>query len=913
PDKKAAADVMRPFFDSPDTTIPPHIRTIYRTFELDTMQTEMAVATIIEDAMQPRYKAFLESLSNKMFRMLGLRALPTMEEKDRVKEIIKDIIQKVADGNLHPQQAFGLCMSMKYKPPVEPPAADSAATDSDNVAAVADSAKAVTSADSTVRDSSAVPASASIAATAAGVSAASALIAPVLLGAALCALLVLSARAPWGKLVPPALLILALLFTLLFRGSITEGACLLWNAWRAALTAATGRLYLGVATGAAPADTSMRLLLLTAAIVLSVCAVALRRACPRLASALCLLLAVALSLLPGLKGVGLRIALLLAVGLALLLTPDEATGGALPARWLPFGIALVCFALLLLAVRCFAPVRDGSAFAALRRGAVEAVHSRLYEPEPQPLPEGDLTRAGRKPDGGATRLTVSMTQPESLYLRGFVGDTFTGAAWLPVSNAALAADADLLYWLHRSGFYPQTQASRAAALLDGAEELNSISVNNLSACGAYIYAPYGLTQADGLTYLSMNDLNASGIKNTDRALRRYRYAAVYKAPDRTEEWAEVLGAPGSAELDAYRAEEAGYRDFVLAHDLEIPESARRLLAPLLDACRESGGAEPMTPSEAVACVDRFLEQYLTYREDVPAMGASDDFLAYTLNTLQGGWDVHYATLAVLALRYYGVPARYAEGYLVSAQQASEAAGQWILLDDGSASAWAEVYQEGIGWLPLRQTLGNESASSPADPSKEPDENSPVGTKTGENEEPNDAEPDTPEEKQDVVPNETEGPVPETHNSSQTKLPSRRIALLWLLPILLLLLLLAGTYLRRRRILLRRERLFSQPDTAQAVSCLYAYVLRLLEPLAIAPEKGRLLELPPLLAEKLTPAYAARFSRMTELNYRALFSAKPLPDTAREDMSALRGETVAELNRGCGAWKRLRLKWLRCLY
>ena len=139
PNKKAAADVMRPYFDSPDTTIPPHIRTIYRTFELDTMQTEMAVATIIEDAMQPRYKAFLESLSNKMFRMLGLRALPTMEEKDRVKEIIKDIIQKVADGKLHPQQAFGLCMSMKYVPPVEPPAADSTAATVDSLASKVDS------------------------------------------------------------------------------------------------------------------------------------------------------------------------------------------------------------------------------------------------------------------------------------------------------------------------------------------------------------------------------------------------------------------------------------------------------------------------------------------------------------------------------------------------------------------------------------------------------------------------------------------------------------------------------------------------------------------------------------------------------------------------------------------------------
>ena len=71
PDKKAAADVMRPYFDSPDTTIPAHIRTIYRSFELDTMQTEVAIMTIVEDVMQPRYKPFLESFSSKMFNLLG--------------------------------------------------------------------------------------------------------------------------------------------------------------------------------------------------------------------------------------------------------------------------------------------------------------------------------------------------------------------------------------------------------------------------------------------------------------------------------------------------------------------------------------------------------------------------------------------------------------------------------------------------------------------------------------------------------------------------------------------------------------------------------------------------------------------------------------------------------------------------
>ena len=155
PDKKAAADVMRPYFDSPDSTIPPHIRTIYRTFELDTMQTEMAIMTIVEDVMQPRYKPFLESFSNKMFNLLGYRVLENADEKKRVKDTIKDIIEKVADGKLHPQYAYGLFVSMKYKPPVEP-AADSTAVPADTTAAAVDSLASATDsvavADTTKKD-----------------------------------------------------------------------------------------------------------------------------------------------------------------------------------------------------------------------------------------------------------------------------------------------------------------------------------------------------------------------------------------------------------------------------------------------------------------------------------------------------------------------------------------------------------------------------------------------------------------------------------------------------------------------------------------------------------------------------------------------------------------------------------------
>ena len=119
PDKKAAADIMRPYFDSPDTTIPVHIRTIYRTFELDTMQLEMAVQTILEDVLMPRYRKFLESFSNKMYRVLGYQDAVDPALKERIQKQIKQMITMVAEGKMHPQYAFNIFLSMKYEAPPE--------------------------------------------------------------------------------------------------------------------------------------------------------------------------------------------------------------------------------------------------------------------------------------------------------------------------------------------------------------------------------------------------------------------------------------------------------------------------------------------------------------------------------------------------------------------------------------------------------------------------------------------------------------------------------------------------------------------------------------------------------------------------------------------------------------------------
>ena len=142
PNKQAAADVMRPYFDSKDTTIPEHIRTMYRTFELDLEQTETAIEMILNDVMQPRFKKFRSGFYNKTFRVLGYRGMGATTGKDSTtyKEI-KKTIDAFADGKIPPRYAYAHLLSLKKVESAkteEPAAAEESAaveTGVDNAAA----------------------------------------------------------------------------------------------------------------------------------------------------------------------------------------------------------------------------------------------------------------------------------------------------------------------------------------------------------------------------------------------------------------------------------------------------------------------------------------------------------------------------------------------------------------------------------------------------------------------------------------------------------------------------------------------------------------------------------------------------------------------------------------------------------
>lgn len=114
PNRAEAANVMRKYFDSPDTTIPEHIRLIYRTFELDSMQTETAIESILNDVMQPRFKKFRKSFHNKAFRALGYGGLGSVSGPDStVYKEIEKTIEAFADGKVPPMYAYSHLLALK--------------------------------------------------------------------------------------------------------------------------------------------------------------------------------------------------------------------------------------------------------------------------------------------------------------------------------------------------------------------------------------------------------------------------------------------------------------------------------------------------------------------------------------------------------------------------------------------------------------------------------------------------------------------------------------------------------------------------------------------------------------------------------------------------------------------------------
>lgn len=339
----------------------------------------------------------------------------------------------------------------------------------------------------------------------------------------------------------------------------------------------------------------------------------------------------------------------------------------------------------------------------LKNGIQSSANDVLYGSTAS-MPQGRLNNAQSYKPTNKPMLKVVMSNPQSYYLRGFVGGTYNGSSWRQPENKQLYKSADLFYWLHRNNFYGYNQLSVLSKQLnkDGSE--NQIIINNVGASTQYMYTPYEL---DSCSY---SLVNKNKITDTAPVIwgafgqHSYTYTAV---DNQVKQYTSLLSGlynndiDDKAAADGYMNIESHYSDYVYENYLYIPQKTKTTLEGMLGGYKSS--EKHLQYSTAKQSILNVLSSSMEYSTE-PDRGSSDDFATAFLQEIHQGYSVHFATAAALMLRYYGIPARYVEGYLITPDDVKDTlSNSEIVIDDAHSHAWAEYYLDGVGWLPFETT------------------------------------------------------------------------------------------------------------------------------------------------------------------------------------------------------------------
>lgn len=523
--------------------------------------------------------------------------------------------------------------------------------------------------------------------------------------------------------------------------------------------------------------------------------------------------------------------------------------------------------------------------AELRENVHESIHEKRYETKYTTLPEGDFSGYQKKEQKAQQALAVTMEKPQQLYLRGFTGAVFTGDTWEALDTQALAKNKELLYWLNLNAFNQNAQFDAAAAYA-GLNQ-NTVTIQNIGACSYYRYVPFSLGKG---TLTKPENLNTDGVFGDGE--RSYVYSVTAATADEIMQVLTHLQLSEDPAVLQYRKAESGYRQFINHYYLQVPEAVKALLQEYWDEIASRyGTANNLTQQQAQECALIFLSRCF------PEEGTPED-MELPLEMAEGT-TFQYATVAAMTLRYFGIPARYAEGYVISREMAAGFdSGETMTVDSSCARAWVEVYQDGIGWIPMDLTPGIGEIL------EDPDSNDPNKG--------NSSDKDT-TKKKDKEEEEEPTEQPEPTGGAMVRIILETILWSLLIALGIILVIFLILWLRRKLLLGKKEKKFQSTAVSDGIAWIYADTAMLLEKLGFDRGNGSMRELAKPLEEKFGPEFAVQFEAVTDLNDWAMFSSQTMEEEHRKTASRFHSHVLRKLKSELKWYKRLWLKWVRCLY
>ncbi len=311
---------------------------------------------------------------------------------------------------------------------------------------------------------------------------------------------------------------------------------------------------------------------------------------------------------------------------------------------------------------------------------------------------------------GRTMLEVTLPKSEdTVYLRGFVGSVYTGKSWEPFPEAAESELDEMSAAYGAEGVSPLLLDGYSLKYARSPMPKYSFSVKSSESDSGYIYMPYNLVPESVSRYKAVDGSRFDGEDSF--------YIGQFYDPRSYYDYQNLLRKRWSvsSSLSEY---EAAYRQFVRENYLELPESFQpddifdesyySYISAEWEATGKSTLDEMTVFSRKLYYIKKWLRDNCEYSLSAGKLPAGEDFVDRFLKQKKGSCS-HFASAAALMCRYTGIPARYAEGYVIKpADFPSDAeVGEAVTVEvsDARGHAWVEVYIDGFGWYPMEFTSG----------------------------------------------------------------------------------------------------------------------------------------------------------------------------------------------------------------
>ena len=296
---------------------------------------------------------------------------------------------------------------------------------------------------------------------------------------------------------------------------------------------------------------------------------------------------------------------------------------------------------------------------------------------------------------GTVQLEIEMNSPpvDDLYLRGFSGDEYVGGRWQEASDNEILAEAvERLGWqrsmdnvsiMYSSMYYTLNTFLSGS----GIPPAKSATIVHTSRHYRRYFQPYGGQWT--------SDTYAIGYR-AYMTYTGYTYR-FYEQRDMDIDWSNVRGG-FARQAQMYGSLQDAYMEVIGEAYLDVPEDR---LPRLTQLCREN----PLEDQDEItAFIISTLNSNTSYTLTPGNAPVNKDIVEYFLFDSGKGYCQHYASVAALMYRMYGIPARYVSGYRISASDFELEKGMYRAhVTDESAHAWVEIFIKDYGWVPIEVT------------------------------------------------------------------------------------------------------------------------------------------------------------------------------------------------------------------